>query len=314
MGDSSPKYTVHVAAKRTGIPAATLRAWEKRYGVPTPSRTESRYRLYSDLDLAQLTWMKGWVCEGIPPRQAAQLVRERRESGVAFVSPAGLAAAELVSDFKAACLAYDEDRAQIIIQRAGASMGPIEIMRGVLFSAIAEIGRDWEHGLVTVAQEHFASQMTRRFALRLMDVYQKRPGLRPVLCGCAPGEHHELGLLAVTAELRSRGLPVVYLGVDVPVDAVLSTVESVRAQVALIGVTLPENLEPWIACARTGGLAAALRISSFLWGGPGAAVAVEENLPGQIALTIEQAVTAGVAVFSGKIEPLGQAPLAPATP
>ena len=93
--------------------------------------------------------------------------------------------------------ADDEDQALEVIRRAGAVMRPVEIMRTVVLVAVAEIGRDWEAGLVTVAQEHFASHLARRFGDRLMDLYRPAAGLSPVLCACAPGEQHDLGLLAV---------------------------------------------------------------------------------------------------------------------
>jgi methanogenic corrinoid protein MtbC1 len=169
-------------------------------------------------------------------------------------------------------------------------MRPTDLMRNVLLPAVAAIGREWESGLVTVAQEHFASQLARRYASRLMDLYQPATGFRPVLCACAPREQHELGLLAVAIEIRSRGFPVIYLGPDVPMDSLASAAESVHPGVVVVSVTLPEHLagvaaaEPMLA--RIERAAAA----PIIWAGPASEYAAGHGLLGRTATTIDQAV------------------------
>jgi methanogenic corrinoid protein MtbC1 len=279
----------------TGLAPATLRAWEKRYGVPAPARTPSRYRLYSDADLGELRWMRARVAEGIPPRQAARLVVERREAGLSPDSPPTLEAPRLAADLKASCLAFDEDGALEVIRRAGTVMRPVEIMRAVVLVAVAEIGRDWEAGLVTVAQEHFASQLARRFGDRLMDLYRPASAVSPVLCACAPGERHDLGLLAVAIELRGRGIPVVYLGADVPVDAVLATATSTRAGLVVIGCTLEESLEGYAAVPSMVVRLESTTGAPVLWAGPAAGRAPAFGLVGDHAETIDDAVARAAA-------------------
>jgi DNA-binding transcriptional MerR regulator len=299
LDTQQPKYTVKAVSKITNLNAATLRAWEKRYGIPTPARTRSRYRLYSDADVREIQWLQARVEEGIPPRQAARLAIERRAEGVAPDDQAvGLAA--LVSDLKAACLAYDEDGAQAVLRRAGTVVPPHEIFRTILLPAIAAIGGDWEAGLVTVAQEHFTSQIARRFAHRLMDLYQARPDTPPVICACAPGEQHELGLLAVAVELRRRACPVVYLGQATPVNAVLEAIERLHARVAVVAASSPCHLQPWITeredVAQSLGRAGA----TIVWGGPGAPPAVDAGLPGLVEATIDGAVEAALSRAAGR--------------
>lgn len=287
----------------TGLAPATLRAWEKRYGVPAPARAPSRYRLYSDADLRELRWMQARVEEGIPPRQAARLAIERREAGVPFDGPNALQAPQLAADLKASCLAFDEDRALDVIRHAGAVMRPVEIMRGVVLVAVAEIGRDWEAGLVTVAQEHFASQIARRFGDRLMDLYRPAPGISPVLCACAPGEQHDLGLLAVAIELRSRGVPVVYLGADVPVDGVLSSAASTSAGLAVIGCTLRDHLDAYASAPEAVARLKALTGAPVLWAGPAVDHISALNVEGDRAPTIDTAVAHATARIGGRSAP-----------
>jgi DNA-binding transcriptional MerR regulator/methylmalonyl-CoA mutase cobalamin-binding subunit len=290
--EDQPKYTIKAVARITGLGAATLRAWEKRYGIPAPARTPSRYRLYSDADLREIRWVATRVGLGISPRQAARLAIERRAPGVALDDTPSVEIPAIISDLKIACLAYDEDAAQDVLRRAASVLRPHEIFRAVILPAVAQVGGDWEAGLVNVAQEHFTSGMTRRFAVRLIDLYQARSGMPPVVCCCAPGELHELGLLAVGLEIRRRGYPVVNLGQATPVDAALSAIERLRAQVAVVAITMPEHLDAWIAARDTVAELNGRTGVTIVWGGPAAASAAYHGLPGPAVLTIDEAVTA----------------------
>lgn len=294
VDDAKPKYTIRAAAQRTGLPPETLRAWEKRYGVPAPARSLSRYRLYSEEDLGEIRWMKVRVDEGIPPRQAAQLARERRAAGRAFQDSPARETGALVLDLKSACLAYDEDRAHKILRHAATVMRPNEIMRKVLLAAVAEINRDWETGLVTPAQEHFASKIARRFGVRIMSLFRERTDANTVVLACAPGEHRELGLLTLAVEARASGMRIVYLGADVPVDALLSAVRDLRPTIVVVAATMTAHLDPWLAAAAA--VRPHARKTRFLWAGPGVHQATAKGLPGVEATTIDealQALTAG---------------------
>lgn len=83
----APKYTIKIVCAQTGIRAVTLRAWERRYGLLTPRRTEGNYRLYSERDVAVLRWLKGRVDGGLSISRAAAELDEMRRSG-AWPQPA----------------------------------------------------------------------------------------------------------------------------------------------------------------------------------------------------------------------------------
>jgi methanogenic corrinoid protein MtbC1 len=205
--------------------------------------------------------------------------------------------AALIADLKTACLAYDDDTAHQVMHRAASMFTPHQIFRRIVLPVVTDVGRAWAAGLVNVAQEHFTSMLTRRFALRLLDLSTISASSPPIVCACAPDELHELGLLAVAVEARFRGFPVVYLGQATPVDAALAAIERLESRVAVVAVTLAQHLEPYIAVrdrvaeftTRTG--------ATVVWGGPGAASADLRGLPGSVASTIDDAVAAIVAAM-----------------
>lgn len=305
MTTQEPKYKVRAAARMTGLAPATLRAWEKRYGIPRPLRTETRYRLYSDADIEQIRWMKARVEEGVSPHQAAQLARDRPPEAEPVVpeprlpvpvppEPAAGASGslDLAGRLRAACLAFDENRARAVVREAASVLSPARIMREVILRAVADIGRGWELGRATVAQEHFASQYARSFAERLLDVYPQPEDLPAVVLACAPGELHELGLLTLAVELRSRAVPVIYLGQDVPVRDVLDTVESSGAAGMVVSITNRNHIEAWVRAGDRLRRVMDRRGAGILWAGPGAFAASLSNLPGRVARTFDDAVDA----------------------
>ncbi|HSE54365.1 MAG TPA: MerR family transcriptional regulator, partial [Nocardioidaceae bacterium] len=82
-------YTIKEASSRSGVPVASLRAWERRYGVVTPRRTESGYRLYDDAAIAALSTMRRLVNNGWSPAAAAMAIA----SGQATSEPGPTSAA-----------------------------------------------------------------------------------------------------------------------------------------------------------------------------------------------------------------------------
>ncbi|MDF1524529.1 MAG: MerR family transcriptional regulator, partial [Trueperaceae bacterium] len=100
------KYTVNEVEERTGVPATTLRQWERRYGLPLPERSESGYRLYGDVDLDDIRAMKAHVDDGVPASRAAEMVKERAKP---LTGPRPIAG--LRQDLVEALVALDDARA-----------------------------------------------------------------------------------------------------------------------------------------------------------------------------------------------------------
>src|SRR5579883_1587158 len=70
-----PLYNTKAVVHHTGVPAPTLRAWERRYGILSPRRGENDYRLYSERDIMTVTWLRERVESGMTISQAIALLR-----------------------------------------------------------------------------------------------------------------------------------------------------------------------------------------------------------------------------------------------
>lgn len=210
-------YTIKRAAGLVGVSESTLRAWERRYGVASPRRTEAGYRLYDDDDVRTLSLMHSLVRQGWSARQAAE--ETRRRAAPEGPGPAGdvgdpAAAAEALVDAAATLDAPGLAR----LLDGWFTTGPLTAVTDrVLLPALAELGRAWQTGRVTVAGEHLVAHGVGRRLAAAYDGTVEPPHAPRVLVGLPPGSRHELGLLAFAAAARGTGLAVRYLGADVPV-------------------------------------------------------------------------------------------------
>lgn len=262
-------HTIKQVVERTGVKDVTLRAWERRYGLVTPVRSEtSGYRLYSDDDIARIRRMHALVASGVPAHLAADSVRTG-----APMNPA------TPGDLLEAALSLDPNTLGSVLDRAFASGAPEQVVDGWLVDELTLVGRAWERGEVGVAQEHFASSGIMRRLAAIFD--GGRPAQGPaLLIGLPPGDRHELLTFALAAVLRSRGANVVYLGPDVPV---VDWVDAVRVR------------RPWAVCIAAHEInveqarvvvaeiqALRIDISVFVGGGAAAQIEAAVHLPDSI--------------------------------
>ena len=67
-------YSIGEFARLCGINATTLRAWQRRYGLLKPLRTDGGHRQYSDDDVQQALKILDWVKKGVPVSQVKPLL------------------------------------------------------------------------------------------------------------------------------------------------------------------------------------------------------------------------------------------------
>jgi DNA-binding transcriptional MerR regulator len=238
-----PIYNLSSVVRETGVKADTLRAWERRYGLPQPARTEGRQRLYSQRDIDTIKWLVARQREGLRIKRAVELWRSLEAAGqeplqemIPTLHPEELASdtvAELRQAWVSACLAFDERRAEQVLTQAFALYPPETVCLGLLRAGVAQIGQEWYEGHATVQQEHFATALAVRRveALVLAAPPPTRPGR--ILIACPPEEEHCFGLLLLTFLLRRRGWDVTYLGANVPVTRLEQVTDTIQPSLVI---------------------------------------------------------------------------------
>jgi len=246
----APAYNIKVVLNKTGIAADTLRAWERRYGLPAPERTAGGHRLYSDRDVEIIKWLMSKQQEGLSISRAVDLWNEQSASGsdpladiVPTDSASPLAVPPAAPDstldtFRAewiqACTDFDEITAEQVLNQAF-SLFPIEsVCTQVVQKGMSEIGELWYENKLTVQQEHFASNLAMRRLDALLSAAPAPTKKDTILVGCPADEWHTITALLISLFLRRRGYKVIYLGANVPADRFLETISNTKADLVLL--------------------------------------------------------------------------------
>ena len=213
-------------SRRSGVSPELLRAWERRYGLLEPTRSAGGLRLYSAADLERVRAMQQHLTEGLAAAEAAALAAETEPRADQAV---GVLAGRREPGSRRGARPGSTRRAHTSCSTScSPSRRSTRLLSDVLLPFLHELGERWERGEVTVAQEHFASSVLRGRLLGLARGWDRGIGPR-VLLACAPGERHDLGLIAFGLALRARGFRILFLGADTPIESVAQAARA-RAQ------------------------------------------------------------------------------------
>lgn len=252
MYSTTPTFNLKVVLKETGLAADTLRAWERRYGLPSPNRTAGGHRLYSQRDIETIKWLMKRQSEGLSISRAVDLWNEETASGMDPLAGSGqqtaLTSLAMPIQYQApdttadtlrtrwieACMEFNESAAENVLNQAF-SMFPVEIVcLEVLQKGMSEIGKRWYQNEANVQQEHFASALAMRRLDALLSASPAPTRNQTVVVGCPADEWHTLTPLLLSLLLRRRGLNVIYLGANVPSEQFTNTVQDLHASLVIL--------------------------------------------------------------------------------
>ncbi len=243
---TEPVYNIKAVVQRTGVPADTVRAWERRYGIPRPERTAGGQRAYSERDISVISWLRERTEEGMTISQAVSLLGAIGEDAV--LAPTTLAptvgprSPETVQkDLLTAFLRYDQATADTVVGEAFVLFGVEEVFLHIIRPALVEIGEMWHRAEIPTTVEHFASQFTKRKLVGLISMYDNRHSPWKIIVACPPHEQHETGALLLSLFMLRQGWQVLYLGPDVPVDDLMDTVKQVRPDMVCVSASGAES-------------------------------------------------------------------------
>lgn len=201
----------------TGIPAVTLRAWERRYGLPRPHRTAGGHRLYTLVEVEQLRRVQELMQKGYTVSRAVKRLRAEESQPGKELSEGS---ADHWSSYRRRLLDAVDHFDTIALENAyndPLSLFPVDlVIDNVLLPVLQRLGDEWLQRDDGIAREHFFSNFLRnKVGTRFHHELQRRQG-PSLLFACLPGEEHELGLLLAGLVAGTRGFRVLYLGANLP--------------------------------------------------------------------------------------------------
>jgi MerR family transcriptional regulator, light-induced transcriptional regulator len=225
-------YPIRAVAKLTGLSIDTLRAWERRYSVVAPVRSQHG-RLYTTEDIEHLRLLREAITRGYTISQVAthddQQLRcllaqstsacaanAADSSTVSHVDPHRLCPE--IERIVTAISSFDYLSAEQELNRLATILPARDLIHQVAVPLMREVGERWYQGRLSIAQEHLASAVLRNLLATLMRLHNRNLGKVKVLLATLTQEQHEFGLLAAALLAASGGLGVVYLGIELPVS------------------------------------------------------------------------------------------------
>jgi DNA-binding transcriptional MerR regulator/methylmalonyl-CoA mutase cobalamin-binding subunit len=255
-------------ARLVGVPAATLRSWERRYGWPRPARTPGGHRRYSPVEIDHARALRDEIAKGRSAQQAVTLLRtEAARRRVAEVSRLVKGAADI-----------DQALVRHALADVEAAMPAEEAIERVVLPALREIGRRWANGTCDVAGEHAATGQIRQWLGRMLDQARPRGAGPTVVLSTGPADFHSVSLDAFAVLLARRGCNPLVLGALTPVGSLVQAVRALDAKGVVVmshmGITRRAALDSIRALA-------ALRAAEVFYAGNGFAASLSrKGVPG----------------------------------
>ncbi|HEU4723778.1 MAG TPA: MerR family transcriptional regulator [Candidatus Eisenbacteria bacterium] len=290
--DPQPGWlTIGSLARATGIPSSTLRTWERRYRVPSPSRKPSGHRLYPESSIRHLRALRRALDLGRTPSEVMRLPLdalerilgdtrgrdERAPGGSVRVRGGGSrpgAAREpyVAAQFEAAA-SLDRAALRRSLGDAWTRLGPLDAIDGVVTPFLREVGEAWADGRLSIRHEHFASGVVADFLREARRPFEDRAEGPLVALATLPGDLHEIGLLCAALVSSIHGWRVGYLGPDTPIREISAFAKESGVRAVALSVSAGRRRG---AAAAVRELRSALPKSVALWvGGGGAPDAIE---------------------------------------
>lgn len=287
MSDDLEGLTISEAALMLGVPAPTIRSWERRYGIGRTSRTSGRHRRYDVTGLAELRDLRDAIAAGRRAADAAELIHKRtreREQNPTFIE--GILAAS--RDFDTAAI-------RRWLDAASSSLGLYRTVDVVILPALREIGSLWEAGRCDVANEHLASQEIRAWLSQQLSTARPKRKRPVLLFACGPKDLHTIGLEAFFVMLSRRGWNCRILGAMTPTDSVVTAARTAGSTAAVITSHLSTGRRAAVESIEA---LDAQGVSVFYAGNAFASAKARENVPGTYlgdelyvaAVTVERAL------------------------
>jgi MerR family transcriptional regulator, light-induced transcriptional regulator len=257
--------SIGALSKATGVPVATLRTWERRYGFPQPHRTPSGHRRYplatvERIRLAARALEMGHRPATIMAAEVASLRRLLEVSGARGSEATAheqTGGAELVeptlADWHRHVLRFDANGFERALRRDWSARGAMGFLEGALGPFLVELGERWGREEISVSHEHFASERVRDFmSAQWRPLSDTARGPR-VVCATLPGEQHTLGLHMAAVVLALADVRVVFLGADTPTADLASAAHDFAASAVVLSLSQaadPQHVATQLAALR----------------------------------------------------------------
>lgn len=273
-------YSIKAITLLTGLPAETLRAWERRYACITPMRSDNNRRHYSQQDLEKLTLLAQLTSNGHTISKIAGLSRDALRDLQQQVQVQDKDSQHpLLKQIIDAVMDYRIDRCELLLKRALVASEPLEYARDILLPALKKVGELWHEEKLSIAQEHMFTCCVNRIVLSMVNNLSNASANSPAILFATPSdEPHECGillscLLAATLQYRCY-----FLGANLPGKDIVEATHHLQPEIIVIGLVKTPPESTTIEQLRIVATAQETVASTIWTGGSGATYCHEQSI------------------------------------
>lgn len=228
MNNISTTFSIKDLENLSGIKAHTIRIWEKRYNILVPERTDTNIRLYNLKNLQKLLNVTYLNNHGVKISKIAKMSEEEIKTAVKEHAGKNGDKNHFLDELKVAMLSYDQYKFEQTYNKIISEISFREMFLEVFIPMLEYIGIHWQSDSITPAHEHFISNLImQKLLINIERVQQSQAQKDKVFALFLPeNEIHELGLLYLNYELSLEGYQTIYLGSSVPMDNLLTVVDT----------------------------------------------------------------------------------------
>jgi DNA-binding transcriptional MerR regulator/methylmalonyl-CoA mutase cobalamin-binding subunit len=247
-------YGIKKAAKLSGVSEYTLRAWERRYSIIIPFRSESNRRLYSEYDINKLKLLRKLTERGIQISNLSSLsindlkgLLNRVDSEIISTDEKYLQLYDIASvdktinDSLEAIKNFNEKKLLLILHRVYKKSNFLEFVENVLFPVMVKIGYQWKSGLLRIAHEHFTSAVIVKFVLKISSEFEIKNKAPKIVITSPDGQHHDFGAIIGDSLAASEGWKSTYLGVSLSAEDIATAVNQTNSHCIFLSIIYPND-------------------------------------------------------------------------
>jgi DNA-binding transcriptional MerR regulator len=238
------KLTVAAVARQIGVAPATLRTWDRRYGLGPSEHNDGEHRRYCPGDVARLMTMRRLIVAGVAPADAAEQARNFK--GVIKVKKIVKefeVREEVVDALYKALQSFDRAFIEETLAHEIAEYGVEGAWSDVIVPTLFLIGQDWETEQKGIEVEHLFSEILKRTMHNRVVELKKPLNSRPVLLAAVGEELHSLPVYALAAALCDRNIQTYVLGARTPLAALSAMISRCAPPAIFLWAQLPKNAE-----------------------------------------------------------------------
>ncbi len=240
------QYTIKQMELLSGIRAATIRMWEKRYTIFSPQRTDTNIRRYNDDDIRFIINISLLLKKGFRISKLASLSLEELSD----------LASKFVTDYKygnnnieplvSATLEFNEMGILQPINESSAKHGVEYTFEALVLPFLKQLGELWQTGAISTAHEHFASNIIRN---QISNIYKNsvKPDIgkdSPIVFFLPEGEFHEIGLIYFAYIAKNAGYKTIYLGQSTPINDAIKVTKDLKCKMVFTSFSSSVNTSP----------------------------------------------------------------------